>query len=139
MSFEAFGRGDFEDAFSVYDPAVEWYTAYDEPDPRTYVGLPALRRFAAYLADPWTDRFGDGGQVGGFIDCGDWVIAPWSARLHGHGSGIEIDVAETYAVLVRDDRITRVDEYRTIELALERPSKAETAPAGDRGRFQREE
>jgi uncharacterized protein len=117
-SFEAFGRGDFDAAFSVYDPAVEWCTAADEPDQHTYVGIPALRRFVAYLADPWSNRFGDAVEWGDFIDCGDWVIAPWSARLHGHGSGIEIDVSETYAVLVRDDRITRVDEYRTVEQAL---------------------
>ena len=45
-------------------------------------------------------------------------MAPWSATLHGHGSGIEIDVSETYAVLVRDGRITRIDEYRTVEQAL---------------------
>jgi len=53
-----------------------------------------------------------------FIDCGDWVVAPWKARFHGHGSGIEVDASETYAVLVRDGRIARVDEYRTAEEAL---------------------
>jgi ketosteroid isomerase-like protein len=47
------------------------------------------------------------------------VVAPWSGRLHGHGSGIEIEVSETYAVLVRDGRIARVEEYRTVEQALE--------------------
>jgi len=137
-SFEAFGRGDFDEALSVYDPAVEWCTASDEPDQTTYVGIPALRRFFAYLADPWTNRFGDAVEWGECVDCGDRVIVPWSARLHGHGSGIEIEVAETYAVLVRDDRITRVDEYRTVDQALA-AVRAETAPAGDRGRFQREE
>jgi ketosteroid isomerase-like protein len=34
-SFEAFGRGDFEEAFEHYDPAVEWCTATDEPDQHT--------------------------------------------------------------------------------------------------------
>ena len=28
-------------------------------------------------------------------------------------------MAETYAVLVRDGRIVRIDEYRTVEQALE--------------------
>ena len=118
-SFEAFGRGDFERAFEAYDRAVEWHTADDEPDSRTYTGVPALRRFVEHLADPWTDRFGSAVVFDDFIDCGDWVVAPWSARLHGHGSGIEMGVSETYAVLVRDGRITRVDEYRTVEEALE--------------------
>ena len=77
-----------------------------------------------------------------FIDCGDWVVAPWSARLHGHGSGIEMDVWETYAVLVEDGRITRVDEYRTVEQALEAVgggrARIETTPPGA-GPFLREE
>ena len=118
-SFEAFGRGDFDQAFAVYDPEARWHTADDEPDCRTYVGLPALRRVVAHLAEPWTDRFGPAVRFEDFIDCGDWVVAPWRARLHGHGSGIEMDVSETYAVLVEDGRITRVDEYRTVEQALE--------------------
>ena len=40
--------------------------------------------------------------------------------LHGHGSGIEMPVVETYAVLVDDGRIKRVEEYRTVEQALRR-------------------
>jgi ketosteroid isomerase-like protein len=118
-SFEAFGRGDFNAAFASYDPAVEWQTADDEPDSRVYRGLPELRGFVAHLADPWTDRFGPAIQFEDFIDCGDWVVVPWSAVLHGHGSGIEMPVSETYAVLVEDGRIRRVEEYRTVEEALE--------------------
>ena len=137
-SFEAFGRGDFNAAFAAYDPVVEWRTADDEPDSRTYRGLAELRAFVAHLADPWTDRFGQAIHFEDFIDCGDWVVAPWSGRLHGHGSGIEIEVSETYAVLVRDGRIVRVDEYRTVEEALDAVEPApdvETAPPGERSRF----
>ena len=118
-SFEAFGRGDFHAAFAAYDPVVEWRTAYDEPDSRTYTGLAELRTFVAHLADPWTDRFEEAITFEDFFDCGEWVVAPWSGRLHGHGSGIEIEVSETYAVRVRDGRIVRVEEYRTVEEALE--------------------
>jgi ketosteroid isomerase-like protein len=125
-SFEAFGRGDFDAAFAAYDPRAEWRTADDEPDSRTYTGLDELRSFVVHLADPWTDRFGPAIQFQDFIDCGDWVVAPWSGRLHGHGSGIEIEVSETYAVQVRDGRIVRVDEYRTVEEALEAVKRPQT-------------
>ena len=118
-SFEAFGRGEFDAAFAAYDPTAEWQTADDEPDSHVYRGIPELRGFVAHLADPWSDRFGPAVQFEDFIDCGDWVVAPWSGRLHGHGSGIEIEVSETYAVLVCDGRIARVEEYRTVEQALE--------------------
>ena len=62
-----------------------------------------------------------------FIDCGDWVVAPWSARLHGHGSGIAIDVSETYAVLVRDGlraRLSRPVYYELASLAAKNPAGA---------------
>jgi ketosteroid isomerase-like protein len=137
-SFEAFGRGEFDQAFAAYDPAIEWKTADDEPDSHTYVGIPALRGFVAHLAEPWWDRFGPAMQFDDFIECGDWVVVPWHARLHGHGSGIEMDVSETYAVLVRDGRITRVEEYRTVEQALAAVGKR-NGPAGRAGPFQREE
>jgi hypothetical protein len=39
--------------------------------------------------------------------------------VHGYGSGIEIEISETYAALVRDGCIVRVEEYRTPEQALE--------------------
>ena len=125
-SFEAFGRGDFNAAFAAYDPLVEWHTADDEPDSRTYTGLAELRTFVVHLADPWTDRFGQAIHFEDFIDCGDWVVAPWSGRLHGHGSGIEIEVSETYAVQVRDGRIVRVHEYRTVEEALDAVKRRQT-------------
>lgn len=135
-SFEAFGRGDFDTAFAAYDPAVEWHTADDEPDSQTYVGLAGVRRFAAGVAEPWTDRFGPGVSFGEFIDRGDWIVVPWSARVHGQGSGIEMEISETYAVLVEDGRIRRVEEYRTVEQALE---AVEKRPRRGAGPSQREE
>ena len=118
-SFEALGRGDFDEAFAAYDPDARWHTADDEPDSQTYVGLPALRALMDQLAEPWTNRFRDAVAFERFIDCGDWVVVPWSARVHGKGSGIDIDISETYAVLVTDGRIRRVEEYRTPAEALE--------------------
>jgi ketosteroid isomerase-like protein len=122
-SLEAFGRGDFDAAFKAFDQDVEWRTAEDEPDTHTYIGVPAVRRFVEHLADPWTDRFGPAIEFDDFIDCGDWVVAPWSGQVHGHGSGIEIKISETYAVLVGDGRIVRVVEYRTVEEALDAVAK----------------
>jgi ketosteroid isomerase-like protein len=124
-SFEAFGRGDFDAALADYDPRVTWQTADDEPDMRLYRGIMELRAFFGHLADPWTDRFGPAIEFEDFIDCGEWVVVPWTARLHGHGSGIEIEVSETYAVRVSDGRIVQVVEYRTAEQALEAVGSAQ--------------
>jgi ketosteroid isomerase-like protein len=118
-SFEAFTGGDFETAFAAFDPHAEWKTAEDEPDSRTLRGIEELRHWAASLAEPWTDRFERSVVPEDYIDLGDWVVVPTSGRLHGKGSGIEVEVIETYAVRVSGGRIVRVEEYRTREQALE--------------------
>jgi ketosteroid isomerase-like protein len=116
-SIEAFARGEL-DAFAA-DPDIEWRTAADEPNPRTYRGFDGLRLFAADISEAWADRFDGAMEVEDFIDLGDWVVVPWTARLRGRSSGIPVDVSETYAVRVEGGRIVRVDEYRTREEAIE--------------------
>jgi ketosteroid isomerase-like protein len=118
-SFEAFAGGDFETAFSSFSSDAEWRTAADEPDRRTYRGVAGLWEFAAAAAEPWVDRFEDLMDFEDFIDCGEWVVVPWTATLRGRGSGIAIDVSETWAVHVQGMAIVRVEEYRTREEALE--------------------
>jgi ketosteroid isomerase-like protein len=118
-SFEALSRGDFEAAFAEHAPETEWRTASDEPDAQTYKGIEGLRRLVATVAEPWENRFSGSVVLEDFIARGPWVVVPWRARLHGRGSGLEIEVFETYAVLVCAGKIVRVDEYRTTEEALE--------------------
>jgi ketosteroid isomerase-like protein len=118
-SFEAFARGDFEEAFAEHDESTEWRTAEDEPDRQTYRGISGLRTFVDSLLDHWEDRFADVMEFEGFIDRGDWVIAPWTARLRGRASGATVEVRETYAARVLGGKIVRVEEYRTKEQALE--------------------
>ena len=117
-SFEAFCRGDFETAFAAHDPSSEWCTAADEPDQQTYRGNAGLNDLVGSLTDPWEDRFGCLMEFESFIDRGDWAILPWRARLRGKGSGISVEVSETYAVRVQGGKIVRVEEYRSKEQAL---------------------
>jgi ketosteroid isomerase-like protein len=118
-SFQALSRGDFEAAFAEHAPDTEWRTASDEPDSQTYRGIDGLRRLVAAVAEPWENRFQGSVVLEDFIARGPWVVVPWRARLHGRGSGLEIEVFETYAVLVRAGKIVRVEEYRTTEEALD--------------------
>lgn len=115
----AFARGDFETASSSYSPDAEWVAAEDEPDRSTYRGVTGLREFVASAAEPWLDRFENVMQFEDFVDCGDWVVAPWTAQVRGRGSGMPVDLSETYALRVRGTQIVRVEEYRTREQALE--------------------
>jgi ketosteroid isomerase-like protein len=123
-SLEAFGQGDFDTAFAAHDPDVAWCTAADEPDQQTYRGAAGLRTFVESLDELWEERFHGIMEFEDFIERGDWVIVPWRARLRGRGSGIVVDVNETYAVQVRGGRIVRVEEYRTVDQALGRLGRA---------------
>jgi ketosteroid isomerase-like protein len=118
-SFEAFARGDFEAAFAAHDPSTEWCTAADEPDRQTYRGITGLSTFVGSLTDTWEGRFERVMEFEAFIDCGDWVVVPWSAQLRGKGSGISVQVKETYAVRVQGGKIVRVEEYRSSDEAFE--------------------
>jgi ketosteroid isomerase-like protein len=117
-SFEAFARGDFGTAFEAHDADTEWRTAADEPDQQTYRGIAGLRDFVDSLDDTWEGRFAQVMEFEAFIDRGEWVVVPWSAQLRGKGSGLTVQVHETYAVRVRDRKIVRVEEYRRPEQAL---------------------
>jgi ketosteroid isomerase-like protein len=118
-SIEAFALGDLDTLLAACDSDVEWTTAADEPNPETYRGHEGLRHFAADISEAWTDRLDGTMEFDAFLDLGDWVVVPWTARVHGRGSGIPMELSETYAIRVEDGRIVRVDEYRTRKEAID--------------------
>jgi len=118
-SLDAFARGDFDTAFAAFGESAEWRTAADEPDQETFRGPEGLRAFVRSLTDLWQDRFDGVTQFEDFIVRGDWVIVPWTAHVRGRGSGIPVEIGETYAVLVRGGEIVRVEEYRSTAQAIE--------------------
>ena len=117
-SLEAFAHGDFDSAFSAFGPNPEWCTASDEPDRQTYRGISGLRELARRLAEPWVDRFEGVMRFEDFIDCGAWVVVPWTAHVQGRGSGVPVEISETWAVRVERAGIVRVEEYRSLTQAL---------------------
>ena len=118
-SMEAFASGDLDAFLAAHHPDTQWRTAADEPNPQTYRGHDGIRRLAAEISEAWSGRFEDVMEFEDLIDLGDWVVVPWTARLRGRSSGIEVEVNETYAVRVEDGRIVRVDEYRTSDEAVD--------------------
>jgi ketosteroid isomerase-like protein len=116
---EVFASGDLDAFLAAHDPDTEWRSASDEPNAQTYRGHDGIRRFAAEISEAWAGRFNDTMEFEDFIDLGAWVVVPWTARLRGRSSGIEVEVSETYAVRVEHGQIVRVHEYRTTDEAIE--------------------
>jgi ketosteroid isomerase-like protein len=118
-TMDAFSRGDLDAFLAALDPDTEWRTAADEPNPQTYRGHDGMRRFAAEISEPWLGRFDDVMEFDDFVDLDDWVVVPWTARLRGRRSGVEVEVNETYAVRVEEGRIVRIEEFRTRQEAID--------------------
>ena len=64
--------------------------------------------FSEYYAEPLD-----------FIEVGDRVVIPQRQWGVGSTSGIRVEIEVTYVYEVRDNLIARVDEYDTLDAALE--------------------
>jgi ketosteroid isomerase-like protein len=54
-----------------------------------------------------------------FIEVGDRVVVPNRQRGIGSASGIPVDFEFTWVYEIRDGQIARIDEYDTLDAALE--------------------
>ena len=125
---KAFAEGRPDDAFTVFDPDVEWHTAADEPDSiGPYRGLSGVRELYATWGDIWAEGF-ERAALEAFdaaienreiVDADPHVIVPLQPRLKGRASGVAVEVPETYVLTFRGGRIIEVREYRTKREALE--------------------
>ena len=112
---EAWKRGDLDAVVQALDPRIEWHTAADEPDAGTRRGVEAI---IALIAD-WAQSFEDFSvEPLEFIDAGDRVVMPMTARRRPHGSEQTVEVPETQVYTVRNGKIVEVREYRTKAEAL---------------------
>jgi ketosteroid isomerase-like protein len=119
QSFEAFKRRDIAATLAAYSPEVEWRTADDEPDARTYRGFEGLMALIGDWSLMWEDNFFEAAEPQEFIDGGDVVIVPLRALVRGKGSGVPVEIFETYVFRVVAGKVAEVREFRTKAEALE--------------------
>ena len=118
-SIAAFTRGDIAASLAIFSPQVEWQTADDEPDQRTYRGLEGLAALVADWSQMWEDNFFAAAEPQEYIDAGEFVIVPVRAVVRGKGSGVPVEIRETYVFRVVGGKVTEVREFRTKQEALE--------------------
>jgi ketosteroid isomerase-like protein len=118
-SMEAFRRLDIPASLAAFSPEVEWRTAADEPDPQTYRGLDGLAALIADWSQMWEDNFFEAAEPQEFIDADEFVIVPVRALVRGKGSGVPVEIFETYLFRVLDGKVVQVREFRTKDEALE--------------------
>jgi ketosteroid isomerase-like protein len=99
-----------------YSPEVELRWSTRGPDARVYRGRDGviqafrewLESFSEYYLEPLD-----------FVELGDRVVVPYRQWGIGSASGIPVEVEVTHVVEIRDNQIAMVDEYDTLEEALE--------------------
>jgi ketosteroid isomerase-like protein len=121
----SFMSGEVEAALSIFDADVEWHTAADEPDTQVYRGHDGVRRLVEAWGDLWEAGFEATAEPQEFIDAGAQVIVPVLAHTRGRGSGVEVEIEETYLFTFSGDKVIRVHEFRTKQEALEAAELAE--------------
>jgi uncharacterized protein len=115
-SYEAFNKGELDEALAVFDPEIVWHT-YLVPGPGggTYHGHEGVREL-------WSDArniFGDfRNEPERLVASGDRVVA--LVRLCGWGkeSGAEVEAKIAHIHTFRGDRVVRVESYQDRDEAL---------------------
>jgi ketosteroid isomerase-like protein len=116
-SYQAFNRGELEEALAAFDPEIVWHT-YLVPGPGggTYRGHDGVREL-------WADArniFGDfRNEPERLISVDDRVVVMVRIRGWGKESGVEVEAKIAHVHTFRDGKVLRVESYEDRDEALE--------------------
>jgi ketosteroid isomerase-like protein len=112
---EALARGDADAALSVVAEDVVWLAARSAVE-GPYIGHAGIRRFMADTRESFEifePRFTD------VHDLGDRVLAIGTIRVRAREGGVETEIPAAGIATFRDGKITRWEDFRERERALE--------------------
>jgi ketosteroid isomerase-like protein len=116
---EAWLRGDLDAVVETCHPEVEWDTTRFEGwvENKVYRGRDEVRRFLEEWLGSWDrDSYEASFEL---LDAGDQVVAFWSQRMTGRGSGAPVKLDSAQVLTLRDGRVSRIDNYTDTNEALE--------------------
>jgi ketosteroid isomerase-like protein len=99
-----------------FSPEVELRWSRSGPETRVYQGRDGVIQAFREWVEPFSEYYSEPLD---FIEVGDRVVIPRRQWGNGSTSGIRVEIEVTHVYEVRDNRIARVDEYDTLEEALE--------------------
>ena len=116
-AFDAFNRGDLDAVSAVHDPAIEWITSSEDPDPATHRGPDGVRRYF----EQWIDSFAGlrAELEESFEVPEDRVFTTVHYIGRGSASGVDMDWRQSLVFSLHDLLIVRVEEYFDRSKALE--------------------
>src|SRR2546423_1224942 len=97
-------------------PEVELRWSRNAPEARVYQGRDGVIQAFREWVEPFSEYYNEPPD---FIEVGDRVVAPNRQSGIGIASGIPVEFEFTWVYEIRDGQIARIDEYDTLEEALE--------------------
>jgi uncharacterized protein len=123
-AYEAFLRGDVDEAFATLDPDIVFKPTHEAP----VQGRDAVRASLERWQAPWE---GHEMILEETIDAGGYVIQPILFRGRGRGSGIEIESRFFQVFTVQDGRAVRWEEFTKQSEAFEAAGLSERDAHGN--------
>jgi ketosteroid isomerase-like protein len=114
--YEAFGRGDLDAVFELFDPEIEAHDPPEMPDAATHRGHEAVRRDWEQTYELFEDF---SIEVEETLDCGEDVVVFLRYRGRGSESGAEVEASITHVWTVRDGKAIRLRQFLDRATALE--------------------
>jgi ketosteroid isomerase-like protein len=99
-----------------WSPEVELRWTRSGPEARVYQGRDGLIQAFREWSDAFSEFYGEPLD---FIEVGDRVVVPNRQWGIGSTSGIPVEIEVTWVYEIRDNQIARLDEYDTLDEALE--------------------
>jgi ketosteroid isomerase-like protein len=132
---EGWGPADFDVVRELLDDDIVWTAIEGAPDAGTYRGFESVR---GYMQD-WLDEFdfneGDDAKIEEAVEVGERLVCLQRVTGTGKRSGLRSEIR--YACLYTfgdDERILEVNEYATLEEAVEAASSRPAPPRRSAGR-----
>jgi ketosteroid isomerase-like protein len=114
-AIDAYNRGDGEGAFRDASTGLEYDLSRTTGPWRGTYGLDQARVIYEEFVGMWSSARAEPHE---FIEVGDDVIVPWTARMVGR-DGIEVEVRVAWTFTIRDRKIERICYYQGKAEALE--------------------
>jgi ketosteroid isomerase-like protein len=100
----------------VFSPEVELRWSATGPEARVYRGLDGVAQAFREWVEPFSEYHVEPLD---YIEAGDYVVVPNRQRGVGKTSGVPVELEVTNVYEFRGGQIARMDEYDTVEEALE--------------------
>ena len=99
-----------------WSPEIELQRGRSSPEARLYQGRDGVIQAFREWVEPFSEYHNEPLD---FVEVGDRVAVPNRQSGIGSASGVPVEFEFTWVYEIRDGRIARIDEYDTLEEALE--------------------